>query len=92
MQTEMRQSAKFIAEFSHHHLVKYIQMVREVVRRGQQEGIFRQDISDGVVAHCMFGAIDELLSSAVFTGRAYDPRSTARQVMDVVLNGIERKT
>ena len=92
MQTEMRQSAKFIDEFSHHHLVKYIQMVREVVRRGQQEGIFRHDISDGVVAHCMFGAIDELLSSAVFTGRAYDPKSTARQVMDVLLNGIERKT
>ena len=39
MQTEVRQSAKFIAEFSHHHLVKYIQVVREVVRRGQQEGI-----------------------------------------------------
>ena len=88
MQTEMRQSAKFIAEFSHHHLVKYIQVVREVVRRGQQEGIFRQDVSDGVVAHCMFGAIDELLSSAVFTGRVYDAKQTARQVMDVLLNGI----
>jgi TetR/AcrR family fatty acid metabolism transcriptional regulator len=88
MQTEMRQSAKFIAEFSHHHLVRYIQVVREVVRRGQQEGIFRMDISDGVVAHCMFGAIDELLSSAVFTGRVYDAKQTARQVMDVLLNGI----
>ncbi|WP_260705550.1 TetR/AcrR family transcriptional regulator [Edaphobacter flagellatus] len=88
MQTEMRQSAKFIAEFSHHHLVRYIQVVREVIRRGQQEGIFRQDISDGVVAHCMFGAIDELLSSAVFTGRAYDAKATARQVMDVLMNGI----
>jgi TetR/AcrR family transcriptional regulator, fatty acid metabolism regulator protein len=88
MQTEMRQSAKFIAEFSHHHLVKYIQVVREVIRRGQQEGLFRQDISDGVVAHCMFGAIDELLSSAVFTNRTYDPRDTARQVMDVIMKGI----
>ena len=88
MQTEMRQSAKFIAEFSHHHLVRYIQVVREVVRRGQQEGIFRLDVSDGVVAHCMFGAIDELLSSAVFTGRTYDAKQTARQVMDVLLNGI----
>jgi TetR/AcrR family fatty acid metabolism transcriptional regulator len=88
MQTEMRQSAKFIEEFSHHHLVKYIQMVREVVRRGQEQGIFRQDISDGVVAHCMFGAIDELLSSAVFTGREYDAKDTAAQVMDVLLNGI----
>lgn len=88
MQTEMRQSAKFIAEFSHHHLVRYIQIVREVIRRGQQEGIFRQDVSDGVVAHCMFGAIDELLSSAVFTGRSYDAKATARQVIDVLLNGI----
>jgi TetR/AcrR family fatty acid metabolism transcriptional regulator len=88
MQTEMRQSAQFIAEFSHHHLVKYIQVVREVIRRGQQEGIFRADISDGVVAHCMFGAIDELLSSAVFTGRVYDAKDTARQVMDVLSNGI----
>ena len=89
MQTEVRQSAKFIEEFSHHHLVKYIQMVREVVRRGQQDGIFRRDVSDGVVAHCMFGAIDELLSSAVFTGRVYDAKATAGQVLDVLLNGIK---
>src|ERR1700758_2368686 len=60
MQTEVRQSAKFIAEFSHHHLVKYIQVVREVVRRGQQEGVFRRDVSDGVVAPWMFGAVDAL--------------------------------
>jgi TetR/AcrR family fatty acid metabolism transcriptional regulator len=88
MQTEVRQSAKFIAEFSHHHLVKYIQVVREVIRRGQAQGTFRKDISDGVVAHCMFGAIDELLSSAVFTGRVYDAKATAAQVLDVLLNGI----
>jgi len=88
MQTEMRQSAKFIAEFSHKHLVRYIQVVREVVRRGQQDGCFRRDVSDGVVAHCLFGAIDELLSSAVFTGREYDAKATAAQVIDVVLNGI----
>ena len=88
MQTEIRHSAKFIAEFSHRHLVKYIQVVREVVRRGQESGIFRRDVSDGVVAHCMFGAIDELLSSAVFTGRVYDAKVTAAQVIDVLLNGI----
>jgi TetR/AcrR family fatty acid metabolism transcriptional regulator len=89
MQTEVRQSAKFIAEFSHRHLVKYIGVVREIIRRGQKEGIFRADVSDGVVAHCMFGAIDELLSSAVFTGRVYDSKATAAQVMDVLLNGIK---
>ncbi len=91
MQTEMRQSANFIAEFSHKHLVRYIQVVREVVRRGQESGVFRQDISDGLVAHCLFGAIDELLSSAVFTQREYDAKVTAAQVIDVLLRGIASK-
>ncbi len=88
LQTELRQSARFIAEFSHHHLAKWIQLVRQVVRRGQQEGMFRGDVSDGLVAHCLFGAIDELLSSAVFTGREYDAQVTAAQVVDLLLNGI----
>jgi TetR/AcrR family fatty acid metabolism transcriptional regulator len=91
LQTEMRQSAKFIAEFSHRHLARYIQMVREIVRRGQDEGMFRKDLSDGVVAHCMFGTIDELVSSAVFTGRVYDAKVTAVQVIDVLLNGITER-
>ena len=88
MQTEMRQSARFIAEFSQKHLMRYIQVVREIVRRGQVEGVFREDVSDGVVAHCLFGAIDELLSSSVFTGRTYDAKVTAGQVLDVLLGGI----
>ncbi len=92
MQTEMRQSANFIAEFSHKHLVRYIQVVREVVRQGQLAGVFRQDISAGLVAHCMFGAIDELLSSAVFADRAYDAGVTAKQVMDVLLHGMGETT
>ncbi len=91
LQTEMRQSAKFIAEFSHRHLARYIQMVREIVRRGQEQGMFRKDLSDGVVAHCMFGTIDELVSSAVFTGRVYDAKVTAVQVIDVLLNGITER-
>jgi TetR/AcrR family fatty acid metabolism transcriptional regulator len=88
LQTEVRQSAKFIAEFSQKHLARYIQTVREVVRRGQEQGVFRKELSAGVVAQVWFGAIDEMLTTAVFTGRDYDPKATARQVLDVVLNGI----
>ena len=88
MQTEMRQSAKFIAEFSHKHLVRYNQIVRGVIRRGQEQGVFRRDLSDGIVAHCWFGAIDELLTASVFTGRVYDAKATTAQVMDVLLHGI----
>ncbi len=87
MQTEMRQSAKFVADFSLEHLARYIHLLREVIRRGQASGIFRSDISDGLVAHCLFGAIDELLSSSIFTGRKYEAKQTAAQVLDVLLHG-----
>jgi TetR/AcrR family fatty acid metabolism transcriptional regulator len=88
LQTEMRQSATFIAEFSQRHLARYIQLVRTEVKRGQVSGAFRKDVSDGVVAHCLFGAIDQLLSTAVFTGRDYDAKATVAQVLSVVLRGI----
>jgi len=89
MQTEVRQSARFIAEFSHQHLVDYMNLVREVVRAGQAQGVFRADVSDRIVAHCMFGALDEMVSSWVFTGRPFDPDKTAAAVLNVILSGIE---
>jgi TetR/AcrR family fatty acid metabolism transcriptional regulator len=89
MQTEVRQSARFIAEFSHQHLVDYLNLVREVIRLGQDQGLFRADISDRLVAHCMFGALDEMVSSWVFTGRPFDPDKIASAVMNLIFSGIE---
>ncbi len=89
MQTEVRQSARFIAEFSHQHLVDYLNLVREVVRLGQDQGIFRREVSDRLVAHCMFGALDEMVSSWVFTGRSFDPEKTASAVLNLIFSGIE---
>jgi TetR/AcrR family fatty acid metabolism transcriptional regulator len=89
MQTEVRQSARFIAEFSRQHLVDYLNLTREVIRRGQQQGVFRADASDRTVAHCLFGALDEMVSSWVFTERPFEPATTASQVLDVIFRGIE---
>jgi len=89
MQTEVRQSARFIAEFSHQHLVDYLNLVREVIRLGQEQGSFRSDVPDRLVAHCLFGALDEMVSSWVFTGRPFDPEKTASAVLGVIFAGIE---
>ncbi len=88
LQTELRQSAKFVADFSHQHMKDYLNLIREVVRRGQEQGVFRKDVSDRVVAHCLFGALDEMVSAWVFTGRSFNPDAIAAQVMGVILGGI----
>ena len=91
LQTELRQSAKFVADFSHQHMKDYLNLIREVVRRGQEQGVFREDVSDRVAAHCLFGALDEMVSAWVFTGRAFDPDATATQVLEVVVGGLARR-
>ena len=91
MQTEVRQSAKFYAEFSQHHMVAYMAMMRGVIRAGQEKGVFRAEISDALAAHCIFGALDELVGSWVFSGREFDPQSAAASVLGILLQGMNRK-
>ena len=50
-QTELRHSAKFLAEFSRTQLTEYFNLIREIVCRGQQTGVFRRGISDKIVAN-----------------------------------------
>ncbi len=88
MQTEVRQSAKFFAEFSQQHLAAYITMMRDVIRAGQKQGVFRAEISDALAAHCIFGALDEIVGSWVFSDREFDPAAAAASVMGLLLNGM----
>jgi TetR/AcrR family fatty acid metabolism transcriptional regulator len=88
LQTQIRQSEKFLEQFSHHSFVDYINLVRESIRNGQRDGLIRSEISDRVAALCLFGALDEMISSWLITGKPIDPDQTAAQVLDILLNGI----
>ena len=91
LQTELRQSAKFLAEFSQRDLKNYFNLIREVVRDGQQAGIFREDISDKIFAACFFGALDELATAWVLSERGYDLTATANPVVDLMFSGMENR-
>jgi TetR/AcrR family fatty acid metabolism transcriptional regulator len=89
LQTELRQSAKFLAEFSQRELKGYFGLMREVIREGQRLGRLRPDISDTITAACLFGALDELVTSWVLSNRDYDLAEAADPVMDLLLTGME---
>jgi len=90
MQTEVRQSAKFFAEFSQHHMAAYMTLMRDVIRAGQQQGVFRAEMPDALAAHCIFGALDEIVGSWVFSGRTFEPAAAAAQVMQLLLHGMNK--
>ena len=90
-QTELRQSAKFLGQFSHHHLIEYFDLIREIVREGQRTGAFRRGLSDKIVANCFFGALDEMVTSWVLSEHDYPLAGAADAVVDVILQGMETR-
>jgi TetR/AcrR family fatty acid metabolism transcriptional regulator len=88
-QTELRQSAKFLSQFSHRHLVEYFELIRGAVREGQIRGIFRPELSDKIVANCLFGALDEMVTSWLLSETDYPLGGAAEAVVDVILAGME---
>jgi len=87
-QMELRQSARFLSEFSHHHMVEYLELVREAIRDGQARGIFRPQMSDKYAANCFFGALDEMVTSWVLSGHEFPLANAADVVVDIFLNGM----
>lgn len=86
-QMELRQSTRFLSEFSHHHMIEYLTLVRAAIREGQQLGQFRPDMPEKVAANCFFGAIDEMVTSWVLSEHEYPLAKMADPILDIILNG-----
>ena len=87
-QMELRQSTRFLSEFSHHHMIEYLGLVREAINEGQRAGTFRREMSDKFAANCFFGALDEMVTSWVLSEHEYKLSSVANVVVDIFLNGM----
>jgi len=92
-QTELRHSAKFLAQFSHNLLVEYFDLIRDVLREGQEAGVFRPELPVKIAVNCFFGAVDEMVTSWILFDkeRDYPLSSLADVIVDIVLKGMEAK-
>src|ERR671919_239149 len=57
-QVELRQSTKFMEEFSSTYLRDYLGLIRETIASGQTAGHFRPNINPTIAAKVFFGALD----------------------------------
>jgi TetR/AcrR family transcriptional regulator, fatty acid metabolism regulator protein len=91
VQTELRQSARFLADFSHRHMVAYFDLVRDVLHDGQAKGLFRADITDRIAANVFFGSLDSLVTSWLLSEHEYQLSSSTDGVVDLILTGLEKR-
>jgi TetR/AcrR family fatty acid metabolism transcriptional regulator len=90
LQVELRQSARFVREYRPERLWQYLDVFEGIVRQGQADGIFRDDMDAFLVKWAFFGALDELSIQWVVARRRerFDLDRAADQVVHVFLRGM----
>jgi TetR/AcrR family fatty acid metabolism transcriptional regulator len=93
-QTELRHSAKFLAQFSHKLLVEYFDLIKGVLREGQEAGVFRPELPVKIAVNCFFGAVDEMVTAWVLSDKDREtPLSSVADILvDILLKGMETET
>ena len=87
-QVELRQSTKFMERFSSTYLRDYLGLIRQTIADGQASGAFRDEISPTIAAKVFFGALDEMATNWVLSGRRYSLAAEADAVVDLFVGGI----
>lgn len=90
-QVELRQSTKFMAEFSTTRLREYLGLIRDTIALGQARGDFRTDVSPTLCAKLLFGALDEMATNWILSKRRYKLAPMADEVLDIFLNGVNKR-
>ncbi len=87
-QIELRQSTKFMEQFSTTYLAEYLQMLREIIEEGQRNGIFRKQLSSMVVTKALFGMLDEMATNWVLSHKNLSLTAMVEPVIEIFFNGV----
>lgn len=91
IQVELRQSSKFMKEYRNKKFAEYVNVISQIVRQGQAERQFREDVIPGVFKRAYFGALDEMSRLWILSGKKkYDIKTAAEQISGFFLEGIKR--
>ena len=88
----LRQSSQLLKQYATPLFMEYIDVLAGIVRDGQEQGVFRADLSPRVVARSLFGALDALLLTWAL-GEA-DPaalRKSAAHCASLFLDGLRER-
>ena len=74
--------------------MEYFDLIKGVLREGQESGVFRPELPVKIAVNCFFGAVDEMVTSWILSDRErdYPLSSLADVIVDIVLGGVETKS
>ena len=66
----------------------YLDILGEIIEKGQEEGQMRRDLYISLVKRYIIGAIDEVINTWVHAGGKYDLVTFTDPLVDLFINGI----
>lgn len=89
IQVELRQTNKVIKDYRNKTFTEYIDIVADIIRSGQDTGVFRPDIQPDLAKRAFFGALDEISRIwNISLETHYDVDETTSQVLLIFLSGL----
>lgn len=87
-QVELRGSTKFMEEFSAAGFAKYLDIIRQTIVEGQEQGVFRKDLSATVCSKIFYGALDEMVTNWILSKKDYALEPMADTVLEIFFGGV----
>jgi TetR/AcrR family fatty acid metabolism transcriptional regulator len=89
IQVELRQSSKFMKEYKNDKFLQYLNLIDDIIKEGQEQGIFKKEIIPGIAKRAFFGALDEMSRFWVLSShKKYDIETAAKQISGYFLYGL----
>ncbi|WNQ13050.1 TetR/AcrR family transcriptional regulator [Paenibacillus aurantius] len=89
-QIELRQSSLELRQEIGLAVKPYIELIGQVLRKGMDEGDFRSDLDVKLTRHLIFGAMDEVVTSWLISGRKYSLSAQVDKTVEFFLRGLEQ--
>ncbi len=88
-QIELRQSSLELRKAIGLSVKPYIQLIEHILKRGIEEKSFRADLDTKLTRQLIFGAMDEVVTSWLISGRKYSLSSQVEGTVDFFLRGLK---
>lgn len=89
IQIELRQTHKMIRDYRNNKFSEYLNIISTIIKRGQAQNVFRQDILPGIAKRAIFGAMDEITRIwNMNIDSEYNIEEIENQVIQIFLVGV----
>ncbi len=88
-QIELRQIDQVINRGISGPLKSYFNLIEEVVEEGKVQGLYRQNLDTRIARKVIFGAIDEVVTCWIMSGKPYDLIPLRVPVFELLVKGLQ---